>query len=275
MKMKKVIVLSVAVAFLATGCGKSFNIFGFTHKSGGSDDSIVLVADAQSAYENGDYAEAERLYLQAITANPRDSKARLGYVQAFIRNSGLDIISLAQNAANQKSVARLTPGFFSQAPSTNGYWLFPKDPTASYGITLARIEGIYQVIIDHFTPVINGETDMPAEDVPPIVYVNRAFAYLLKGAIRIVDKNLDGSVDYLVWHDNVSGEDWVYSSDETTRITASPLTAAEEAAAMADLNAAIADLETARDRSLAKEASVWQEAIDALNSVKNMINELI
>lgn len=275
---KSMIVVASLLVLMMSGCGKTGNLFSFTHKAGSDTaDAIVLNADAQSAYASGDYAKAEELALKSIQADPRNSTARQLYVQSYIRNSGLDLIALAQNATNQKSIALLTPGFFSPAPSTDGYWLIPKDPTAQYGITLARLEGIYQVIIEHFTPIINGETDMAAADVPSIIFVNRAFAYLLRGAIRVADKDLNGSVDYLVWHDNISGDNWVYDDDEVTRITSTDgiITVAEETASLADLDAAIADLTSARDRSLSTQASIWQSAIDMLNEVKDMINNLL
>jgi tetratricopeptide (TPR) repeat protein len=290
--MKKIYLILCVMMVFIIGCGKTGNLFSFTHKAGGYDDAVSLCADAASAFEAGDYAKAQELYYRAIQADPTSYKARVGYVQAYIRNSGLDLISMAQNAANQKSIGILVKGFPTlsqekQVSSSSGYWLFKPDPAVDYGISLSEIEGIYTVIIEHFTPIANDQTEIKGANIPSIIFINLSFAHLLRGIIRIVDKDENGKVDYVVWRNNNTNEYEFYHTDYYNSIgggtpdSSHKITSAEdiitqemEQNALADLDSAITYLIRAIDNSPEKDAKVWNDVRNVLNQARNSIDEL-
>lgn len=286
---------ALALALMVAGCGKTGNLFSFTHKAdaAGETNVQVLVSDAVAAVEAGDYVKAEELYTKAVAQNSASSEARVGVVNAVtkqLQQQGLDLLSLTTSFTNQKSpvfYAMMAPGVsMSRAPKTpSGYYLFPTDPAKQYGIRLTLIVKMYKVFNEHLGPICDGSTDLVVSKVPSVFFANLSFARLLRGVIRIVDKDENGAVDYVVFYRNSTAKYEVYPAaqapSETSDPTGSPLTSSngiitvtEENNALADLNAAISYMTLAKTYSQDKTATLWTTILDILTKARTMIDEL-
>ncbi len=286
---------ALALALMIGGCGKTGNLFAFTHKADAAAETNVqvLVSDAQAAVETGDYVKAEELYKKAVTQNPQSSEARIGVVNAVtkqIQQQGLDLLSLTKGFTNQSTSAPMlysmvlgAPAVASAVALTAGYYLFPKDPTAKYGIKLALIEKLYKAFIEHFGPICTEQTDLKAKDVPSILYANLSFGYLMRGVIRIVDKDEDGGVDYVVYKRTSNGEYEVYNTADVSdsadpvssnKLTTLPSITTIKANGLADLDSAITHMGNAKTYSKDSTAKLWADILDLLTKARKMINDL-
>jgi hypothetical protein len=289
---------ALALTLLVAGCGKTGNLFSFTHRAdaAGTTDLLVLTSDAMAAVEAGDYAKAEELYQRAVDTNPTSSEARIGVVNAVtkqIQQQGFDLLSLTTSFTNQKApvfyemVSAGAPSAYRAAApkAPSGYWLFSKDPTKDYKISMSLLIKLYKAFITHFVPICTGQTDLSLAKVPSIVYANLSFGYLMRGVIKVVDQDENGQVDYVVFYRNSPGKYEVYLTsqcpNETSDPTGSPLTsgngiltAEKEAAAKADLDNAITYMTAAKNYSQDKTATLWTTILDILTKAKTMIDEL-
>ena len=72
--------IALAVGLLGLfGC-ENGNLFGKLHKSGDSNDVVVLQSDAQIALDHGDYTSALRLFEDILAQDPDNSNALNGKV---------------------------------------------------------------------------------------------------------------------------------------------------------------------------------------------------
>lgn len=272
---------ALILALLVGGCGKTGNLFAFTHKSDVSSttDVVVLLADAAAATEAGDHVAAEALFAKAVEQNPQSSEARIGVVNAVtkqIQQQGLDLLSLTKNVSNQNGAPMLF-GMVMGAPANAraGYYLF--DQTAletKYKVKLSSFISLYTVMIKHLGEICVGNTDIKLKDVPSIYFANVSFAYLLRGVIRCVDSTGDGVLDYAVYYDETLKKYQVFLSSDTGRTNPVTTVNFNKSAALNDLTYAIDFMNLAKAASKDSAATLWTSIVELLTKAKTMINDL-
>jgi|GEM_PF-4924243 len=82
--------LFCAFAVLLSGC----NLFSGIHQDGRESNASVLVADGRAALARGDYANAAHYFENAIQNDPRNSEARMGYAEAYLKLKGYNFGNL-------------------------------------------------------------------------------------------------------------------------------------------------------------------------------------
>ena len=191
--------------FVASGCSKSTNIFGWTHSGGSSSATpAVLVSDGDSAYAAGDNVKAMENYDKAVTAEPKSSLARVGYVKAYVKNAGLDLASLIKNASGQQkntgapSAASMYPvvGFVQSVVDAQGGYYLINDVKRPFGVNLPQFEGLVTVIIKYLGPIADGTCDAGILATNPVININLCFAHFLRGILWIVDNDYNATIDY-------------------------------------------------------------------------------
>lgn len=157
-----------AVALLSAGC----NIFSVFNLSLGNYRSLVERAEA--AYEAGDYRTAVDRYAEAIRVNPRGSKARVGYVNAYARLRMVDFLWLAQEFSRTNvSMADLL-----NRPQVRNNILGP--------------QGLFPQTIEKLEPVVEGQCDNEVPSYDIAVNLQIGLAYLVRGLVRLSDSDGDG-----------------------------------------------------------------------------------
>jgi len=190
--MNKKIILLIVMSLLLSGCGQ-WNIFKWAHKEGESTDTTVLVADGQSALNNGDYAKAEEIFYKAIQANPRSSEANYGYAQAIIGASGLGLAQIISSVIEQgKSQSTTLPAdnpfihFVSKSFSPEGNLL----PFSVNDLT--NLYATSKKVIDPLKKIADGQCDgvIPADDLD--VNINLSFMLIIRAGCSLLDSNNNG-----------------------------------------------------------------------------------
>lgn len=266
--MKKVFLCSiglVCLAFLIGGCSKGVNIFGWSSPTGGSSQASVANGDAQFA--SGNYEGAMASYDSAVNADEKNSKARYGYVKAYLKNIGLDLASFLKNYSNENSAPSFVVSAISDNVVSRGTpYLLIDNPSKPFGIDLAKFEQLITVLIKYLDPIANGQCDGYINPKSVGLNINLAFAHLLRGVFWVLDYDYNASLDY-----NIRIE-----SDGTATVVPEPvhgsLPGKDEA--LTELTIAIDRLTTAIDNSVASNSELWQKVKDILLNVKNEINSL-
>lgn len=246
------------------------NIFSWTHSAGSGEDATVLLADADSALASGDYAKAMEYYQKAIDADPANSKARYGYVNAYVKNSGLNIIEFAKSAGNQKTIASAVPGLTSNVVSAGGSFLID-DRTKPFGIDMKKFEDLAIVLVDKLDPIATGKCDGKVPATDPEVNLNLAFGYLLRGLFLIFDppNGNSGSIQYNIYkYDDGTQVIWDYTTNAALPTSAS---LSQKASALSYLDTAIVRFDTAIANSIAKDSKDWTEVRKALSDIRTEI----
>ncbi|MFH1823622.1 MAG: tetratricopeptide repeat protein [Candidatus Firestonebacteria bacterium] len=196
--MKKVVWCSlglVCLAFLIGGCSKGVNIFGWTSPTGGSAQASVANGDAQFAAN--DYANAMASYDAAISADPKNSKARYGYVKAYLKNIRLDLAAFLKNYSNENSAPSFViPAVSVKVNSSECSYDLIDDPTRPFGTNLQKFQILVEVIINYLDPIARGECDEVIPRTNVGLNVNLAFAHLLRGIFCVLDEDYNGSLNY-------------------------------------------------------------------------------
>jgi len=156
----------VSFSFFLTGCN-IFSIFNF----GWGYNS--LLDKAESAYEAGDYEKAADLYEQAIEVNPRGSKARAGFVNAYSKVRMVDFLWLAQKLNSTISITNIL-----NRPRIRENVLGP--------------DGLFQKAIDILKPVVDGKCDSAISPYDIAVNLQIGLSYFLRGVVLLADSNNDG-----------------------------------------------------------------------------------
>ena len=164
-------VLALSLAVLG-GC--SFNLFSIFNPGGKSYKGLVAEADA--AYQAGDYQTAVEKYGRAVEANDQGSRARVGYVTAYSRLVFIDFLQVA-----------------GMMGSTNfNPFMMLNDPPIMNGVTGAS--GLFQVAIDYLTPVADNRCDGEVSYNDTGVNLELSISYLLRGIFKLGDSNNDGII---------------------------------------------------------------------------------
>jgi hypothetical protein len=209
-------------------------------------------------------------YDKAVAADPTNSKARYGYVSAYLKSTGLNIIEFAKSAGNQKTIASATVGLVSPAPA-RAYYLID-DRTKPFGVDMKKFEGLAIVLVNYLDPIAKGQCDGKITATDAEINLNLAFAYLLRGIFLIIDPpdGNSGSIQYNVYYkDSGSYVIWSYQTNAELPTSAA---LAKKADAISYLDTAIARLDTAIANSIAKTSTSWTDVRKALADIRTTIN---
>lgn len=160
--------LALGAALLSGAC----NIFSVFNLPWGSYRGLLDRADA--AYEAGDYRTAVEKYGEAIRVNPRGSRARLGYVNAYARQRFVDFLWLAQELSR-----------------TNGNMADILN-RPQVRVNILGPDGLFVQAIEKLEPVVEGRCDgeVPSYDIA--VNLQIGLSYMMRGLVRLADSNGDG-----------------------------------------------------------------------------------
>ncbi|MBN1595480.1 tetratricopeptide repeat protein [candidate division FCPU426 bacterium] len=153
-----------------SGC----NLFATMHSDGKESNSHVLVADGKAAISRGDYVKAAEYFRLACEHNPRDSEARMGYAEAYLRAQGFSLgefmntllSTLDQDSGSNEVVELIHP--------------------ADWGVSsMAEVEQILATLVFTLDPIALGQTDGPYRFDDVNVNLTAGLFYALKVAARM------------------------------------------------------------------------------------------
>jgi len=287
--MKKMLIGSIAlvcIALLIGGCSKGTNIFGWMAPTGGS--TAASVANGDSLYASADYSGAMAAYLAVCGTDPNASGAAdYGYVKAYCKSAGLDLAAFLQNYSNSNGAPAFVAGpvsnriIYCGTGMQAGDYMLIDSATKPFGLNLASLEKLADVIIKYLKPIADGTV---ADGYKPAsmtgIDVNLAFAFLLRGMFTIVDPTLDGSLDYNFKYTAATKTTDLYAIDTNNVPQGAPITTATaqmqagKAGAKSDLASSIAYLNKAIAASTDGTTALWTSVRNVLTDVQTKIDSL-
>jgi tetratricopeptide (TPR) repeat protein len=274
------ILLLFPLVFL-NGC----NIFNFFHKAGSNtDDPDILISDAESSLVKGDYEKAMDYYERVVQIEPANSKARYGYVNAYMKSANVNILvdfpkntestasramSFNRTIAFSRSITNFAPGMFSFALSKSSKSYFLLD---NYGIDIRKFENLAIIVIEYLDPIAKGECDGKIKENDTEINLNLAFAYLLRGVFLVADppNGKSGVLKYNIkCKDDGSYSIWSYITNSEVSIDT---IIQKKSDVLNNLDTAIIRLDTAISNSPSKYSSNWDEVKKVLENVKTKIS---
>ncbi len=153
---------------MLNGC----NLFSGMHHDGVETNSHVLVADGKAALIRGDYANATEYFRLAIKHNPRDSEARVGYAEAYLKAHGF-------------SLGNFINSFISKMDDEDQENLELAVPTEWGCADYDELIGLLSTLIDTLDPIALGQTEGPYRYNDLNVNINAGIFYIMKIAGRI------------------------------------------------------------------------------------------
>lgn|GEM_PF-2812427 len=247
-------ILLLLSGFCIYGCGKSTNLFGWTHAEGKSDDPEVLLHDADAALASGDYQAAMDYYKKIVDNDSTNSLARYGYVTAYMKKEfqDLDVATLLTNLSNQSS------------DTANSSLIDPSKFSTQTLIDMGN------ALVDNLAPISEGKCDGDVKSSDIGMNVNLAFGYMLQAVGTIMDPGKDGKADYDFKKD-ANGDYKLYYSNTQTEVT--DPTAALGSTVKADVLAKLNDAETTVQDTVAANPTKTN-ADKTLNDIAKMIDDL-
>jgi len=183
--MKKFFALGAVLlilGFCISGCGKTFNIFGWTHAEGKSKDPDVLLQDADAALAKGDYQVAMDYYNKVIDSDPDNSLARYGYVTAYMKQEFKDM-----------NISELLTQL-SNSDSESGGMLIDE---SKINLSTQDLIDMGNVLVNYLDDSATGNWDGEISSTDVGMNVNLAFGYMLQAVGTVIDgPNKDGIADY-------------------------------------------------------------------------------
>lgn len=177
MGKKRDFLLFTACCLLLTlfliGCG-NWNIFSWTHKAGTSKDPVVLIADGETALEQGKYDDAIAYFTEVLEqpGQENNSEALYGRAQAEMGELKDDVVDIITSMIEGEELELLNPeGLIDD---------------------LAKLADISEKVVADLRLIADGHADgtIPATNVD--VNVNLAIMEVLQASTRILDLNNDG-----------------------------------------------------------------------------------
>ncbi len=186
--------LIVSVALSLTACSE-FNLFGWVHKKGSSNDTDVLISDGEVALNKKDYDSAETYFGKVLEQEPNNSVALYGYSAAVLGGSGLGLADIISSVIQEASSGSPSPvinqsdyaNLFSPAQiSSNMENLIPET------LDLKKLYDTAKKVIPKLKKIADGEGNgiIPADDVD--VNINLAILLAIRAACGLLDTNGDG-----------------------------------------------------------------------------------
>jgi len=178
----------VCVFFIA-GC----NLFTTMHSDGKESNSHVLVADGKAAMQRGDYVKAAECFRLAMEHNPKDSEARVGFAEAYLKVPDPD------NPTKGFSLGEFINSLMSAINSdssdiTDMELIVP----SHWGVeTIAEVEQILTTLIQTLDPIALGNTEGPYQSTDVNVNLATGLFYVLRIAVQMQSLAGDFSIQML------------------------------------------------------------------------------
>jgi len=262
--MKKALVLGITLACVALfvgGCSKGFNVFAPLTPAPGT--LPPTISNAANAYAAGDYAGAMAMYQQLMASNPNSSEAKYGYVKSYVKSVGFDIGTFIKNGTGHGAPPFSAP----VAGVAKGPLLDSR--TDPFGIYITKMKNLSDNLITYLGPIADGLCDgvVPANDVD--VNTSLAFAYLLRGILKIVDPAGTGVLQFNIY-DFGNGNVNVVLWGTTVIVSNNTIASIIRTSAANDLQKAIDYIHVANTTSGG--GTIWTDVETFLNRVKTAIN---
>ncbi len=158
---------------LVIGCGQNRNFFAPLHSDGIESNASVLVADGKAALERGDYGSAETYFGLAKLHNPKNSEARIGYAEAYLKSHGFSLGTF---------VVRLLDQLNDQSAGQTFAFIQPADWGQA---NLADLNDIFQTVIDCLDPIALGLTEGPVSSLDIDVNLTTGMFYILSFGLEL------------------------------------------------------------------------------------------
>ncbi len=163
---RKIIILAIISVLAFSGC----NIFGWLYPGGStSGDTTELKLEGDIALQKGDLDTALDYYAKAVSADPKNSAARWGYVKTYILKNNVQLIMLASKFTGDQD---------------------PADIITAYASTLNTM---MNEIINYAAPIVEGPSDGVISQYDINVNGTLMLAYFIRGFIGNADSNHDGN----------------------------------------------------------------------------------
>jgi hypothetical protein len=191
-------VLGLCIVLGLSGC----NLFTTMHSDGKESNSHVLVADGKAAMSRGDYVKAAEYFRLGMEHNPRDSEARVGYTEAYLKAQGF-------------SLGAFFDSLMSGMDSDGGddiEFIVP----AAWGVdTIAEVEAMLVEVIAALDPIALGQTEGPYKATDLNVNLNVGVFYAMKVSAQM--QNLGGTFE--LQNFNIDENDIITDADGTSVTT--------------------------------------------------------
>jgi hypothetical protein len=201
------LLLFCLLGFILPSC----NLFTNMHVDGSATDASILVADGQAAMSRGDYTQAADYFEKAITANPQNSRARVGYAKAFLKNQGFNFANFFQTFIDQ----------MDSGGSGSIDFINPPDWGCA---TYAEVVTVLTTVLDSLDPIARNLCDGEVAATDPTINLNAGFLYMLRVVATVK-----------VWNTSAAMEQESKSEADSTNGASLGLTPVEYAAISASL----------------------------------------
>jgi len=176
---------------LIIGIFASCNIFDWLYPDEEtSDNAEDLVAQGDAALQNGDVDKALECYKKAVDKDSKNSKARWGYVKAYILKKNVDLILIA---------SKLTAG---------------ADPSSVISSSASSITNTMNNVIQYLDPIAHGQCDGAISSTSFEVNLNLMIAYMVRGFLKNGDSNADNI--YFSIEGSGGGDLFIFKNGEIT-----------------------------------------------------------
>jgi hypothetical protein len=178
-----------AILLTITSC-KNGNLFGKLYKTGGSNDTRSVLADAQTAYRDRDYNRALELYSDLANREPNNANALYGAASAATASAGLDLATLIASVLKQSSSALSVRGV---ADIVNQSRVGGGAVTSQHlldSINTPALKAVLDLAICRLQKIAAGLTNEVAPKKDLDLLVNYAILRLLRALITAQDNNL-------------------------------------------------------------------------------------
>ncbi|MBI4553105.1 MAG: hypothetical protein HY710_12645 [Candidatus Latescibacteria bacterium] len=170
--------LAVLLAGVVLGGCKGGNIFGF--KSADKKNSGDLIVKGQEQLRDGQFAQAESTFAQAILADPQNSDARFYHAKASLLASGFSIVTLIRDVTNNANKTGASLPLFSPNPTK---------PRAEDDAEKTRIYQANITIVKDLEPISQGLTHGSFDSSS--IGLDLAIANTIRSFLRLRDTNGD------------------------------------------------------------------------------------
>lgn len=160
--------LGLFITLSLSGC----NLFTAMHSDGKESNSHVLVADGKAAMQRGDYVKAAEYFRLGMEHNPKDSEARVGYAEAYLKAQGFSLGSFFDTLMNT----------MNSEDGDDIEFIVPE----AWGVSaVSEVVTMLTTVIAVLDPIALGQTEGPYKATDLNVNLNAGVFYALKVAAQM------------------------------------------------------------------------------------------